>query len=103
RVAPGRDGPACGTIACIAGWTYILGKGLDPKKVSQRDLYENAGDEATKLLGLSPNQCKRLFSETLYEHWGGFAVAYNAARTPLERAKVAAARIEHFIETGGRE
>jgi len=116
----------CGSVACIAGNACIVGeKGLGfkiPTKVRKGQrvidwqgwynsefIGEFIGPEecASELLGLTTAQADRLFLiESLHGFVGWperFEKAYLAAKTPPERAKVAAERIEHFIKTKGKE
>lgn len=84
----------CGTAACIAGWTCLL-SGIKPEDVSVF--------EASKLLGLNSGQASRLF----YGPRGGeadkkFSDIWNGSGTAKE-ARLAAARIDHFIKTQGAE
>jgi hypothetical protein len=111
------DLPPCGTMACIAGWTCILA-GVDLKGV---DLF-SISDKAEELLGINCIQADRLFSsvaedalvdeemdEDEYQEYFsgdwpyGFAKDYVLAKTAEDRAKVAVARIDHFIATDGKE
>lgn len=101
--------PVCKTQACIAGET-LLAAGLD--KIDKKNGgFVNGVDiaeRAQEALGLNYDQAERLF---YFQEWssGGrgwpsqFRNAYDEAKTPAARAKVAVDRIEHFIETEGRE
>jgi hypothetical protein len=88
----------CGTTHCIAGWAQVLfpPEGVDTsgRWYAVRNIEEDAKN-ALQLTGLQPYN---LF------HCGGwpnkFADDYILAITPKQRAKVAAARITHFINTG---
>lgn len=96
-----NDVPACKTVGCIAGWVCVLGKSI-PK------LAYNSGIRAKKLLGLTTGQADRLFAPILYADanhcWPEkFETKYRKANTAKKRAKVAAARIDHFIKTKGAE
>lgn len=93
----------CGTAACIAGWAVHIEEGKKRIEATRSD-HADAGDVedvAIDLLMLSESQTSRLF----YNHYwpDPFPFEYNAAKTPLARAKVAAARISHFIKTKGAE
>lgn len=99
---------SCGTAACIAGHTLML-QGAKPVKfvptwgsrgaLTSLFLTKNgkevfASEAATTALGLTAEQADRLFYAENWPH--GFA----KGRTD---PKVAAARIDHFIATKGRE
>lgn len=94
------DVPACGTMACIAGWAYLLGAKNKNKDV---DIFSTA----QKLLRISKSERMRLFCAPYY--FGGvgwplmFERAYKKAETPAERAQVAFDRIDLFIKTKGAE
>jgi hypothetical protein len=90
--------PECGTIACIGGWASIMGR---------VPLANYGGLHFRKLavaLGVHYNAVDRLCEYTRYTGQAGwpssFRNAYNKAKTPKSRAKIAAARIEHFIKFG---
>lgn len=85
----------CNTAACIAGRTVLLGDGKEPRR------YLDIPLRAALLLELKSGEGFRLF---LTHYWPSkFHDAYDAAKTQRTRAKVAAARIDHFILTEGRE
>lgn len=94
-----RPWPKCGTAGCIAGWACILSakKGTDPY-----ELYTDTavGAEAQELLGITFYERHRLF-EPIF--WPMQFTAGLADDGKAKTAKVAAARIEHFIKTEGRE
>lgn len=77
---------ACGTTHCIAGWAQLLSPSAD------RSAWVR--DDAQRLLGLTGDQAERLF---LAEEWPR---GFGGQRCSAAKA---AARIEHFIATGGRE
>jgi hypothetical protein len=82
----------CGTAACISGWACII---TGQKRV--RD-FKSRG---RKILDLNEHQAERLF---LPDSWPNeFYRAYEHANSQKERAKIAAARIDHFIATKGAE
>lgn len=87
---------ACGTAACIAGWTLIL---------SKKSLV-SGGDGMTKaahLLGMGSTHSYGVEAASLFHlcYWPDkFQKRYDAAKRSAGRARVAAARIEHFIKTG---
>lgn len=94
---PGR----CGTAACIGGWAVHIAKKL--RKLSETEniliaTEEYAGELAREVLRLNSHDSRALF---LAAKWPlKFYFDYAKARTPKERAKVAAKRIDHFIEHG---
>jgi hypothetical protein len=90
----GRDFAKCGTAACIAGWTLLLNK-LDPYFVEA-----GAHDTAADLLGINCDQALLLFEPRKWPE--KFEKGLNDDGK-LSTAKVAAARIEHFIKTKGAE
>jgi hypothetical protein len=75
----------CGTKACIAGWAVFLGRD-DSTGVYDIGLY------AQNILDLTNDQARRLFHMDRWpkQFW-------------LDDTETAAARIDHFIATGGRE
>lgn len=85
-----RSFPGCGTAGCIAGWTCILSeKRPDDFLTSARNL-----------LDLDFYQAERLFAPA---YWPDeFEDGTNDDGKP-ETASIAAARIDRFIETEGRE
>jgi hypothetical protein len=93
--------PPCGTTACIAGWALILsGKHL------RREV--NYLAQGQKILGLTRDEAGNLF---VVENWPeNFRRKYNTdsesllasmvpAKDIRKNARVAVARIEHFIKT----
>ena len=81
----------CGTAACIAGWATILGKG-------DTDMPNSEGE---RLLDIDAYEAGRLF---YVDSWPKqFEKPYMEAMTPAKRARIAVARIEHFIKTKGAE
>jgi hypothetical protein len=105
----------CGTTACIGGWMgVILMKKKRPgdliisggwewdvvnQKMEHLALHKTWGE-----CGLDQDQRDRLFYD--YNWPDEFMVAYNEAKALGDyeaAAMVAAARIEHFIATEGRE
>lgn len=85
--------PPCGTAACIHGWTALL-KGKTPNQALKLSF---AWSE--RQLGLNRDQGEAtLFYAAVWPE--PFASQYRESWTPAQRAKVAAARIEHLITTG---
>lgn len=83
--------PECGTTACIAGWANIL-------TGAKADWEIRDAGRASDKLGLQPGQGCLLFCDLNWPK--AFADDYEKASTPLQRVKIAAARIEHLISTG---
>jgi hypothetical protein len=77
---------SCTTTHCIAGWAQLLSP--------ERDISKDAEGDAARLLELSREQSDRLFFGFNWPK--GFS---GSLASPQE----AAARIEHFIATGGAE
>lgn len=101
--------PPCGTMACIGGTAVWCEKPrVFAKMVKKNVSGDELGDAAGKLLGLTTEQASRLF---YFKDWNDgeigwpdkFEIAYENAKTPLQRAKVGVARIERFIKTNGAE
>jgi hypothetical protein len=84
----------CGTAYCIGGWAHILSGG-DPELASEKT--------GRKALGISGDEAERLFFVT-DEDSGGWPEEFRGESNAWEPTpQQAAARIERFIETGGRE
>lgn len=80
--------PPCGTAACIAGWANLLTGGME----------EGDHFRAADVLGLDREMAWNVFgADSWPDH---FWTQFRKARYPKVRAKIAAARIEHLIETG---
>jgi hypothetical protein len=89
--------PACGTVACIGGWLALL-MAPNPRRVHTFNVHKLA-----LLLGVEREQVFRLiaYTHTIDGGWPDkFRYAYQDAVTPLQKARVANKRIEHFIKTG---
>lgn len=84
----------CGTAACIAGWAVLL----HDKRITN---YDEIARRASELLELDEMKSYRLFGATWWPE--PFGSQYRKAKTPTARAKIAAARIEHYIKTEGAE
>jgi hypothetical protein len=85
-----KDEDLCGTTACIAGHIQLI--------VNRSG---HARDVAKKALGLSEPQAMRLFH---VRSWPAkFYNRYQDEPSRVERVKIAIERIDHFIETKGRE
>lgn len=84
----------CGTAACIAGWTNLLTRGRDATDSERaRWLLGSPGSDIDHVNGLDP-----LFDVNGWPE--KFREQYKKRKTPVARAKIAAGRIEHLIETG---
>ena len=80
--------PQCGTIACIAGWTCVLGS--SGAKFGGEVMYT-----AEELLNIPMHASYKLFYT---QHWPEeFQQKYILAKTPQERAQVTAEVIDDFI------
>lgn len=98
---PGR----CGTAACMAGWALSLGyKHTSRLNSVMESTYNNGhvGLDAACLLGISYGQRHALFH---IGYWPEpFRMDYSFAKPTkagiAKRAKVAVARIDHFLTTG---
>ncbi len=107
--ALGKQAPPRGTVACIAGHVdWMTHPRLFAASVAIDRFHRDDSIEkrAAKELGLGfdPSQdtnADRLFFD---DEWPKkFQAAFSKAKTPLQRAKVAVKRIEHFIKTNGKE
>jgi len=83
----------CGTAACIGGWAMIL-SGENPQG---NTLIQ---ERAAELIGIQYFRSDRLFDAS---RWPEEFQRFASAKKAPERAQIAAARIEHFIKTNGRE
>ena len=90
--------PPCNTSACIAGWSVLLREKVPESSFAVSDT-QDLQSRAQALLGLDGDQSMRLFGAWPYEFQG----PYEKARSAAKRAKIAVARIEHFIKTKGKE
>lgn len=90
-----REFPECGSAGCIAGWAIML--------TSNEPLPWDVGiimRQARRLLELSDDESYRLFGPA---DWPvKFYKGLTDDGSP-EAAQATADRIEHFIETGGKE
>jgi len=91
----------CGTAHCIGGWACVLaGKTLDPL-TNETTNGGQPWNVAGAILRLKPAQRNRLFHQ--WEWPEQFQEKYHAAKRRDRRARIAAARIDHFIATNGAE
>ena len=105
--------PPCGTVGCIAGNLCVLSGDIKPNVIidrlgSELETYifpRNTDEMAAKYLGLDIDEAEKLFYLEEWNYGTGWPEEF-AARLEkhkpgtLEYAKVAVARIDHFIETG---
>lgn len=107
--ALGEEAPPCGTVACIAGHVdWMTHPRLFAASVAidrfARD--DSIAERAAKELGLGFELSQDTYAGRLFfdDEWPKkFQAAFSKAKTPLQRAKVAVKRIEHFIKTNGKE
>lgn len=93
----------CGTTACIAGHAISISRRWSKLRTG---LAKEAGPavfdfnkEAKRVLGI-----KYSFALFRVDYWPNpFWKEYEHAITPLQRARIAARRIDHFIKTKGAE
>lgn len=88
--------PSCGTVGCIAGWSFLLG--IDSTASEMTFNFTKTLD----LLDIDELQAENLF---YVEHWPNeFYNKYNTPNIPWgerkqHRAQVTAERIQHFVDT----
>lgn len=87
----GASSMDCGTAHCICGWAACL---LGSPRVQN-------GTAGHLAFDIRPDQANRLFFDRFWPE--PFRSAYSLAKSRSGRAEIAAARIEHFIATDGRE
>ncbi len=90
----------CGTKCCIGGHAVLAFGSKDDKRnfaFGRADLMFHAGRKA---LGLTTKQADRLFVRAWPD---AFEPAWDSSVPAKQRARLAAARIRHFIATEGRE
>lgn len=96
--------PNCGTAACIAGWAECIKKEKKPLEIYKND-DTFILSEVVQYLGLTEAQALRLFFDTRWPKqfkgpsWTGSLDHYPAD----QKAELAIARIDHFINTNGEE
>jgi hypothetical protein len=99
-----RPVPNCGTAACIGGWAMAISQGISPREADNMRVFKQS--DASRVLGLSLAEGTRLF------HVMAWPIDFKSAFIQEEdntleglqaRARIAAARIDHFIATNGRE
>lgn len=94
----------CGTTCCIAGWADFIfnGKKTHEARAKEWSVADEWVEVAADALDISFDEAEILCSGST-EWPEGLSADYAASYTDEERAQVAAARIEHFIKTGGAE
>lgn len=103
-----KQNPPCGTVACLAGNLCVMGKLIGPKQFKNEIIFEfgnSTPDLARKYLGLTEEEANPLF---YLKEWGfGFGWPEQFAKRLARHksgtkayAKIAVARIEHYINTG---
>lgn len=93
--------PNCGTAACIGGWAVTLSQRVKPARMYRKSSYSTyrTGVLAAELIRLPDGYNRnKLFVTTMWPP--EFHMRWRNAATPLARAKVAVARIEHLIKHG---
>lgn len=92
--------PNCGTAACIGGWAIALANKVNPEEAKEIFLREENNEQTPeKLLKLTGEQEDKLF---YHSNWPE-RFQFKSTDGALARAKKAAKRIDHFIETEGAE
>lgn len=93
--------PNCGTTACIAGWAICIVRKQNPEAARQDYLSGQfyCSSIAREFLELDVTQSDLLFLESKWP----IKFQRTEKETPLQTAKRAAKRIEHFIKTKGEE
>jgi hypothetical protein len=90
----------CGSVCCAAGFAVWIDS---PRTYKRKTLNEEFDwqEAAEKVLGLGNTNSKLFWSHTSWPTQ--FYDMYEAAYSPLERARAMEARWVHFIKTDGRE
>lgn len=92
--------PPCGTAACIAGWSHILGMPNPDAQTTTRMLWSDVQRQASRLLGINTEQAQRLF---YLRNWPKeLRDRFLDATLAFTRASVARERIDMFMATEGR-
>lgn len=103
----GRNVPNCGTAACIAGWAIALSHPTrKPRDVASCYYPAETAGKLLELPGCNDSYNDHLCLNSLFlvDSWPlKFKESYNAAKTFTAKAKIAAKRIDHYIETKGKE
>jgi hypothetical protein len=91
--------PNCGTAGCIAGWACIL---ETKDKANLPRIWPQVRYGAAELIGIPDGRGEGGQNLFHVRFWPAkFKRAYLKAKRQKTRAKIAAARIEHFIATKG--
>lgn len=90
------DFPPCGTVCCIGGWAIVLSGEDDSDLRAAKRLLDLDGK-----FDRDSSEVSRLFHVQFWPE--SFRSDYEAAKTPAAKARIAVARIEHFIATKGAE
>lgn len=88
----------CGAVGCIAGTAVLLDSPHMFSALVKARYHANWQDAGMKALGLLQHEAESLFYVSLWP--AAFAIRHHTAPTPKAKARVIAARIEHFIKTG---
>jgi hypothetical protein len=89
---------SCGSTACIIGWGAYLIQPTRFCKKTDAEQYYLCG-EVIKIT--FPEMYSNIFRLAYLDRWPEkFQLAWKEAKTPKERAKVAAKRIDWFIQKG---
>ncbi len=91
----------CGTAACIYGWGCAITLRMSPTEVGES---KDKMPSATTLFKITEHQANALVWANQWpeEFNPAFSNSGFDAFRPEKRARLAAARIEHFIKTGGK-
>jgi hypothetical protein len=102
--------PPCGTVCCLAGAAYILHNNIEKTLCGDDKYWGDVRCNAIEALNITEKQADRLFliktqhSSDTDDYWPErYAEAYDKAKTPRQRVRVAIRRIEHFIKTKGKK
>ena len=97
-----NDIPNCGTAACIGGWAMTIDRGMNPKETDECFEVDFA-TKARNLLGLRYSQGLNLFILNNWpENFRNTYLEAVKASNLIEAARIAAKRIDHFIDTNGK-
>lgn len=86
--------PECETAACIGGWAVLLSGEYTPEQAREIEI----GSTAKRLLGLSAQQERRLFSVTGWPN--KFRTAYEKAKSHKAKGAAAIGRINYLLRYG---
>lgn len=102
------ENPPCGTACCIAGAAYVVATCTRLKNTTIPWMSIIHGINVAAQVRFERDIFRKLFytkrQHDAVQAWPAFYEdAYFDAKTPLERACIGVARIEHFIATDGEE